>query len=351
MKNFLILVFSILLIYVKAAPLMDSSFPNSLEPKGSLDPQTTLTLTIVTGSLTNTHLVSDYYSSMSQITIYDRTKMHLKMKATVAQLSLVFNTTFVEYNCHVINLTHKLCFANTSDISIPVSLKNAIVGILGLEQIVSCKPSFVIGQKLSTFSSNAQSVSSFSYFLGSQVATDYGVPASTGAGINVGIISFGGYFTQSDLNTYFSNKGLGTAPTINIVFIDGGTLNFTDTNSALENYLDIEIIASVVPQATITVYFAPNGYTSFYYDNLYAAITQNNIVSSSWSFMESQLISRLTGFLNSVQKLLSIYSNVPVFVATGDHGSTGGVGFPASAPNSIGKYFHSQLSFYIFKYF
>ena len=32
------------------------------------------------------------------------------------------------------------------------------------------------------------------------------------------------------------------------------------------------------------------------------------------------------------------YSNVPIFIATGDQGSAGGVGFPASCPNAIGEF-------------
>ena len=255
--------------------------------------------------------------------------MHVKIHGSVAYLSQVFNTTFIEYKCP----DDRLCFATNSDVSIPINLKSAIIGVLGVEQILQSKPNYVIGKKIEDLIGYKRQLQSFPYFLGPQASQVYGFPTSNGAGIGVGIISLGGYFTQSDLDKYFTRYSLGLAPTINIVYIDGATQNLA--GSADENYLDVEIIASVVPQAKITLYFAPNTNQGFY-DCLYAAITQNNIVSVSWGYNENSILSSKS-FLDSFQALFSKFSNVPVFIATGDDGSSTGVGFPASCPNAIGK--------------
>jgi subtilase family serine protease len=78
-----------------------SQLDNSLVIIDNLNLSLNLTLTLVTGSLANTQLVSDYYSQYFShyFTIYDQTEMHVKMHGSVAHLSQVFNTTFVEYKC------------------------------------------------------------------------------------------------------------------------------------------------------------------------------------------------------------------------------------------------------------
>ena len=168
-------------------------------------------------------------------------------------------------------------------------------------------------------------------YISSDVAKIYGFPNSTGAGIRVGIVSLGGYFNQNDLQSYFTKFGLGTAPKINMTFVDGTQLDFTDYLSSVENYLDVEIIAGVVPQANITLYFGQNSFDGFY-NVIYAALQQSDVVSLSWGTYEMYS----TAYWSSYQALFARFSQVPVFVATGDQGSSMGVGFPASCPNVIG---------------
>jgi subtilase family serine protease len=102
------------------------------------------------------------------------------------------------------------------------------------------------------------------YLTPPQIATAYGIPASTGAGVKIGIIApLGGGFLQSDLNKCFvdlTGAGLiasGTpAPTIKKVLLDGVSGLFTDDpyNANMENTLDIYCIATLVPAADITIY-------------------------------------------------------------------------------------------------
>ena len=306
---------------------------HGLDKLGTLNSAKTLTLTIVTGSLANTQLVASYYKSVQGLTIFDQTDMHLQMKGSVTLLSTVFNTNFIEYKCSNLT-TQQTCYASSSEVSIPAALKSAIIGILGLEQVLTLKPNSVVGKeiKLNSGGLTAQATT-YSYFTPTQVAQVYGFPSSTGAGVRVGIVSLGGYFTQADLQAYFNTFGYGTAPTVKIVYVDGASMNFADVKSALENYLDVEIIASVVPKASITLYFAPNTWQGFY-DVLKTALQNNDVVSLSWGASESATSS----YWNVFQTLFATYANVPIFIATGDLGSTGGVGFPASCPNAIGTY-------------
>ena len=154
----------------------------------------------------------------------------------------------------------------------------------------------------------------------------------------------GGYFNQSDLNSYFTTYNLGASvPQIGFYFFGGAQFDYIDLDDdSSENYLDIEIVASVAPKANITLYYAQNSIANLY-SLLDLAMQQSDVVSLSWGITESS--ASLT-YRNSFNVLFDTYSSVPVFVATGNKGSTGGVGFPASCTKAIGIIF----DFFLFKF-
>jgi hypothetical protein len=293
---------------------------------GNLSQNANLTLTLVTGSLDNSKRVAEYYSSFGSLTITSQTNLHVKVKANISEISKVFNISFASYKCpfNVTTKEERTCFASTSMVSIPASLDSAILGIVGLERVLNLKPNFVIGQN--------STLGSRSNLLASNVAKIYGFPDSTGAGVQVGIISLGGYFNQSDLQIYFTQFGLGKAPKINMAFIDDAHMDYTDYQSSLENYLNVEIIATVVPQANITIYFGENSFDGLY-NAIYAALQQSDVISISWGTFEIYASS----YLSSFQAMFALYSLVPILVATGEQLLFMGVGFPASCPNVIGS--------------
>jgi len=304
---------------------------HNLKALGPLNPQTYLNITLVTGSLANSQLLAQYFSSLEQnLTLIEETNVHLKIRAMVSQFSQIFNTKFVEYECS----TNKLCFATTSEVYMPHALHSCIIGILGLEQVISFKPNYKIMEKLNITSSR---LPKNSYLLGSQAAQIYGAPMSTGKNVCIGIVTLGGYFMQSDLDDFFTYSNLGTAPPIKIAYVDGAKQDPSEDPS--ENYLDVEIISSVVPQAIITFYFAPKT-TLGLYDGIAAALHYSDVVSLSWGSREDNNIQSIA---NSYQTLLASYNNIPIFVATGDFGAYDkftkkiSVGFPASCPNAIGN--------------
>ena len=337
--NSIQLISSFKLNNVKTAKLEHSFGHNShgLTKVKDLNQSMEMALTLVTGSMANTQLVASYYETIQGLTLFDLTDMHVKLKGSVVLISQVFNTSFYEYICENGNRkTH--CFASNSEVSIPESLRTVIIGILGLETILSLNSHSIMSKTILS-SENLQPQTTYSYFIPPQVAQVYGFPNSDGSGIRVGIISLGGYFNQTDLDNYFSSNSLGTAPSINIVYVDGATMDFVDPNDeSVENYLDVEIIASIVPKASITLYFAPNTFAGFY-DAINSALQQSDVVSVSWAARESATSSYWTSY----QTLFSTYSSVPVFIASGDYGSYDQFGyttvwFPTSCPNAIGLY-------------
>jgi kumamolisin len=191
-----------------------------LEKRGSLNSKLFLTLTLVTGSWKKTQLVNRYYKKYFKIV--ELTEMHAKVRGSVSRISRVFNTTFIEYvrpkNQRNVNL---ICFASLSEVTVPVELTSAILGIMGLEQVLTLKTSnreMKRRKRQTTLTYN---------FLPTQVTQIYGFPNnSKGAGITVGIISLGGYFNQSDLNSYFMQFNLSTAPQVKVFFVDGAKMTY-----------------------------------------------------------------------------------------------------------------------------
>ena len=108
---------------------------------GKLDPTTLLTLTIVTGSSSNTRLVASYYRTVQGIRVFDETDFDLKLTSKVGVFSKEFKTSFIHYECGQNDAKDKICFGINSDIFIPQSLQAAIIGVLGLEDMNTMIPS------------------------------------------------------------------------------------------------------------------------------------------------------------------------------------------------------------------
>ena len=208
-----------------------------------------------------------------------------------------------------------------------------IVGILGLETVLTTEP-----RSVTVGSSVPMTRGTYPFFIGSQVAEVYAYPISDGDNVNVGIITLGGYFNQTDLDAFFKLHSLGDAPLVTLVFVDNANLDNADANDySADNYLSVEIIASVVPKAKITFFFSPNTMQG-YYDAIRAALPLSDVVLCSWGRPESQMSTYWTSF----EALLLAYKSVPFFVSSGklgskDDGTNKGVDFPASCPSAIGK--------------
>ncbi len=188
-----------------------------------------------------------------------------------------------------------------------------------------------------------QQVSSFN---ARQISEMYDFPTvSAGAGVCVGIIELGGGYNPADLTSYFNALGLPT-PNVVAVSVDGAVNNYGDPSGAdVEVELDIEVVGSIAPGATIAVYFAPNTEQGFIDAITTAAADSTNnpsIISISWGAPEDVgwTAAGLSGMDSAF--VTAAVAGITVLAASGDSGSADGVGdgkahcdYPASDPYVI----------------
>jgi uncharacterized protein YjdB len=204
-----------------------------------------------------------------------------------------------------------------------------------------------------------------SWFKPTELATIYNFPTpDLTKSVVVGVVSFGGglygsvsasgVVTGGDVQAYWSYLGISPSnmPRVIIKLIDGATNNPSDSATA-ENTLDVETIGAVFPSSNLTIilYIAPNSlaeFTNLFTQMLTVPVVVNgqnllpNYISVSWGAPEIYFGNTL---LNSVNTVLgtAVSSGINVSVASGDNGSSDGVGsstskycdFPSSSPNVI----------------
>ena len=212
---------------------------------------------------------------------------------------------------------------------VPEKLAADIIGITGLDNYGNFRPA-----GLDQFLPNT--AATFFGYTGSKMAELYKFPPGNGSGQNIGIVQLDGAFSQEELNYYFISRGLGTAPVVKVVLLNGTTQVSNEAN--IEVALDVQIIAAICPAANITIYFSPNSVQGFY-DAIRVAGQNNDVVSISWGTDENSFL-QTYGYLNSFSFLISSLGK-PIFIASGDYGSAGLTGsglhvsFPASVPTAF----------------
>src|SRR5262249_20801 len=165
----------------------------------------------------------------------------------------------------------------------------------------------------------------------------------TGKGQCIAIIELGGGFDPDEMAAYFKSLKV-KAPRIEAVSVDqahnapDGDPNGDDG----EVVLDIQVAGGVAPGALLTVFFAPNTDRGFL-DALTTAVhdPRTTAVSISWGGPEETWTSQVRQAFDDAFKDAAVLG-VPVFVASGDDGSSDGVkgggnhvDFPAYAPHGV----------------
>jgi Pro-kumamolisin, activation domain/Subtilase family len=150
--------------------------------------------------------------------------------------------------------------------------------------------------------------------------------ALTGAGQNVGLLQFDGFYA-ADITNYANAIGLSNnAPNVVVVDVNGGVT--TPGSGNIEVALDIEMVLSMAPGVSnIYVYEAPNG--SPWVDLLDAMVTNTAVqqFSCSWGGGGPDAASEQV-FLQMAAQGQSFFN------ASGDADAfTGAVDFPADSPN------------------
>lgn len=193
----------------------------------------------------------------------------------------------------------------------------------------------------------ASASESYPYLSPLQMAQHYGFPLpGKGEGQKIAVISFGGPINAAELTADFEALGINPAPVVRVV--DVGDIPSSQNNAnSLETHLDVEVIGSLCPLATLTVYRGVlNGLHSEANTLQKALDDGNTVVSISWGSGES-LLEGLSAYENVLYQAKN--QGVTVVVAAGDGGSSNNrnstgaaiasgrvvVQFPASSPHVL----------------
>jgi subtilase family serine protease len=163
----------------------------------------------------------------------------------------------------------------------------------------------------------------------------------TGKGAKVGVIELGGALNSSDITTYLAGLGITQTGSIQSVTVQGSSPPVSDGPNGADGevMLDCEVICSIAPGATVTVYFADNSNPAFLAAFQQARADGCQIISCSWGGPESSWrASDLQSFNAEFQS--GANAGVSYFIAAGDSGSSDGatglnVDFPGSSPYVI----------------
>jgi subtilase family serine protease len=156
---------------------------------------------------------------------------------------------------------------------------------------------------------------------GPTIAKAYGIPPATGLGVKIGIFSFGGGFLQSDLDKSFADlqqdgvlSRQHTPPQIKKVLMQeqDGIFDPGNPDASRENTLDIFCVATMVPEASITIYIGG----SFSPMLAQAIVDGIHIITISWATFESRYSPEDEWFEKAAA------AKITVLASSGDWGST-----------------------------
>ena len=234
--------------------------------------------------------------------------------------------------------------SHEGEASIPRELGDIVVSVFGLDnRPVSRRPGYAAGSGPvpPPVDENTKPPAAF---------TDlYSFPRdATGSGQCVAILEFGGGFEPEKLNTYLERLGV-QAPEIIVREIGRGRNNPVNQpntiNADVEVYMDIEIVASVAPQAKIVVYFGENtdkGWVETVNAAILDSIHRPAVLSISWGkaeeYWEPQAMKALDNAFRNAAHL-----GVTICCSSGDFGvyeaddpwKAYTVAFPASSPHVL----------------
>lgn len=190
-----------------------------------------------------------------------------------------------------------------------------------------------------------------SAYTAKDLKTIYSFPApfTVSPRVNIAIISLGGFFQLSDIQYYWTTVCGYQAPlpSVTVVRVNGTAYVYgQDGGADLENTLDLEVAGGTFPGCNLVFYSAPNTITGFYNAISMATLSTTRppvAISISWGAPETafgasnvRAISQICGTAAS--------KGINITVASGDRGSSDGIGnpltsknvdFPSASPNVI----------------
>jgi len=261
----------------------------------------------------------------------------VEVAGTAAQLTQAFGTTLRRVSSPGPTGTGRVGHRyREGRLMVPAGLGGIVLAVLGLDNRPQVSPHFRL---------SAEAAAPASY-TPPQVARAYQFPAGTdGTGQTIAILEFGGGFSTSDLQSYFSGLGL-PVPSVTAASVDGAAnAPGSDPSGADgEVLLDIEVAGSVAPGAAQVVYFGPNTDQAFIdaISDAAHATPVPIVISISWGNPEDSWSAQSRTALDQALSDAAALG-ITVTVAAGDNGCTDGVtdgknhcDYPASSPYALG---------------
>lgn len=277
----------------------------------------------------------------------DAAQRSVTISGTAQQIAQTFRVKLMQYDSPQGSYRGRL-----GPVHVPSGLLPLIEGIFGLDNRQQARPQIILATRSSGAPSSevaatraaATSEANPVSFLPPAVGQIYNFPAHlTGAGQCIGLIEFGGGFSEGDISTYFQQLNL-PVPRVEAVSVDG-TPNQPGANPDIDGevMLDIEVAASLAPGADIVVYFAQfteQGWVKAITTAIHDRQHHPSVLSISWGFTEGQDIwtGQAVRAVNQAFQAAALMG-VTVCCASGDDGSEdqladghAHVDFPASSP-------------------
>lgn len=225
-------------------------------------------------------------------------------------------------------------------LTVPKELDGVVSRVFGLDnRPVSRRPRFAAGASVAPPPVNVHTRPPAAF------TRSYAFPeGATGKGQCIGVLEFGGGFNRRKLNAYLSTLGA-RAPKVIVREIRPGRnrpVNQPGTLSPdVEVYMDLEILASVAPGATLIVYFAENS-SRGWIEALHAAIfdaARPSVLSISWGQAERDWDAQAIAAIDGAFQMAALLG-ITICCSSGDRGvfeagTPYTVPFPASSPHVL----------------
>jgi kumamolisin len=265
----------------------------------------------------------------------------VQLRGTVRQLDRAFGVRLFQFSENKYDAKYR---SHEEEITLPAYLDQVVTGVFGLDTRPAARR-HGITHRMAALSIKPPPVTSKTR-KPAEFAVLYNFPSTTGRGQSIGLLEFGGGFRSRELKSYFKSVVTGeprvvvkeVPPAVNQPRGKPGTLN-PDT----EVYLDLEVTASLAPDATVVVYFGENTEQGWL-RTLRAAILDKShdlsVISISWGQAEQEWSPRAIVELDRLFQLAA-RRGITICCSSGDNGISEFTGypftvaFPASSPHVL----------------
>jgi kumamolisin len=261
----------------------------------------------------------------------DAARRTVTLSGTVARFNSAFAVDLLRFEFH--GGTYR---GRAGPIAVPGELNGIVEAVLGLDNRPQVRPHFRARITKRGFPAG---------FTPTTLASLYDFPSGTGKGVCIALIELGGGYRLADLQRYFSDINSALPKVCSIAVNHARNHATGDPNGPDgEVMLDIEVAGTIAPEAEIVVYFAPNTDAGFF-DAVSTAIHDDknkpSVISISWGGPEASWTPQAMAALDQAFQAAALMG-ITVCVASGDNGSSGGIGdagmhvdFPAASPHVL----------------